>query len=170
MLPHVRRPRKAGQYVVRNLCGFCITECRRPARGVIYRQHGCGQVAFPGLPAPGFPDMCGCDRAGQAGPVLPTCLHRRQNRGGIILRPDPVRGAVGDDCKDPRQWQRYQPDRGGFPGVVLKQKNRPGRTEYRAEYRENFREFLQTRGDLIATGRPAARTLALLGRNVRIQT
>ena len=127
MLPHVRRPRKAGQYVVRNLCGFCITE-------------------------------------------LPTCLHRRQNRGGIILRPDPVRGAVGDDCKDPRQWQRYQPDRGGFPGVVLKQKNRPGRTEYRAEYRENFREFLQTRGDLIATGRPAARTLALLGRNVRIQT
>ena len=40
-------------------------------------------------------------------------------------------------------------DRGGFPGVVLKQKNRPGRTEYR----ENFREFLQARQDLIATGR-----------------
>ena len=29
----------------------------------------------PGLPAPGSPDMCGCDRAGQAGPLRPDIVY-----------------------------------------------------------------------------------------------
>ena len=46
----------------------------------------------PGLPAPGSPDMCGCDRAGQAGLVRPTRLYRQQTRGPVIRRP--VRAAA----------------------------------------------------------------------------
>ena len=71
MLPHVRRPRKAGQYVVRNLCGFCITECRRPARGVIYRQHGCGQVAFRVSQRPDFLICVAAIEPGKQVPCFP---------------------------------------------------------------------------------------------------
>ena len=71
MLPHVRRPRKAGQYVVRNLCGFCITECRRPARDVIYRQHGCGQVAFRVSQRPDFLICVAAIEPGKQVPCFP---------------------------------------------------------------------------------------------------
>ena len=72
MLPHVRRPHKTVQHVACNLCRFCITVCRRPARGVIYRQHGPGQVALRVCQRPDLPICVAAIEPGKQVLCVPT--------------------------------------------------------------------------------------------------
>ena len=96
MLLHVRPPQKTATTSMWLATGCWNLHNRVPpcpTRGVIYRQHGRGQVAMPGLPAPGFPDMCGCDQRPGKHPYLPWASHQRftspaEPRHGVILRPE----------------------------------------------------------------------------------